>query len=239
MSGEASDIIERVRHAYATCMSYRDEGVVVIRRFGAKPSARRYLFSTVFDRERGFRFVCQHRYFKGDPWNTNGVWTENGKVMIWESERREVKESPAIREALRSLTAKSSMACIRIPALLMPEALGAPIAWAFDSSELRLVRQPDLDGHVVVRCERGKGIAAEHVWIDPLTQVIRRVVMPRGELVVPPLAEQEHKRWTETGDYSKPTAKDGAVELECEHVFTASMNIPIDEADLRFDPYDA
>ena len=165
LSAEA--ILARMRRAYATCETYRDEGDVrtVFNTNGAKRVVVKP-FQTAFVRPDRFRF----EFRDGD--NQYVIWKRSDEVLSWWTIQPQIEKRKGIADAVGAARGVSGAASTRIPSLLSSE-----VAWDFllnvDESQLLGKDYVEGDPWWLLRVHsRGK---YQDVWIDESKYLLRKV----------------------------------------------------------------
>jgi len=129
-SGEAADgstalqILRAMEQAYVGCRSYRDTGEVrtaVVTDGGRAGSERP--FSTAFVRPGRFRFSFTDPGL-GERSSSYIVWSDGTDVRSWWDAKPGVRDPGSLQAALTPAAGISGGSSVRVPGLLMPEAMG-------------------------------------------------------------------------------------------------------------------
>lgn len=183
----AVQILRSMEKAYASCRSYRDSGEVrtaVVTDGGRAGSARP--FATAFVRPGRFRFTFTDPGL-GERSSSYIVWSDGTDVRSWWDAKPGVRDPGSLESALVPAAGISGGSSVRVPGLLMAEALGqGPLLVALE----RIGDGTDRD--VVCFRVRGKGRTTPYtlsmgarlltvkdesvtVWIDRTSFLIRKV----------------------------------------------------------------
>jgi hypothetical protein len=182
MAFEAEEILDQVRAAYATCKSYRDEGVVTTTFFGSGKSTHRKPFSTRFARGEGFLFEFRARRGE-DDWDQYAIWTEGSIAKNWWSlmPSRDIIGDGSLEMAIAGATGVSEGAAYTVPLLLMPEI--DRYESKRSKSKAVIIEEPEANSQGLVVIERAiPESGREQLWIHPTSFLIMRIVEPRNFL---------------------------------------------------------
>ncbi len=120
----AIQILRQMEKAYAACRSYRDAGEVrtaVLTEGGRAGSERP--FKTAFVRPDRFRFQFTDPGL-GERSSSYIVWSDGTDVRSWWDAKPGVRNPGSLQAALSPAAGISGGSSVRVPGLLMPEALG-------------------------------------------------------------------------------------------------------------------
>lgn len=168
--------MDEVERVYASCRSYRDEGMVetvFVREEGEKTDLKP--FSTAFIRPDRFRFEYRHRKDGHDTCQMI-VWAGGDAVRKWNWHMKTIElKAGLLAGAIAGATGVSGGSARTIPRLLMPsEVRGRSLA---DLNDLKLVGEAELDG---VRCHLVEGIkpsgSTSTIWVDEENKLVRKMV---------------------------------------------------------------
>lgn len=117
-------ILLAMEKTYATCTSYRDTGTVKIATLteGGSAGSERP-FATAFVRPDRFRFQFTDPGL-GERSSSYIVWTDGAEVRSWWDAKPRVRRPGSLREALAPAAGISGGSSVRIPGMLLPEAVG-------------------------------------------------------------------------------------------------------------------
>lgn len=231
----ADGILAAVRAAYASCRTYRDRGEVVITFFTPVQLVIHRPFSTSFDRSsNGFRF--EFRNCRGEEhWDQMVVWNDCIGATVrprrWWSPRPSEEPIDTLADGISAATGVSGGSSRRVPALLMPDLFNGEAPHGVPTGA-NVIDDPEAiaQGCAVVSVPHGVG-AVKLIWIDRVTCLIRRVVVPRYELeraFPEAIARARARRGT---SHKEPTEVE---EVTTYHEATFDAPIPIE--DLQFVP---
>jgi hypothetical protein len=200
--GLAGQILLAMKRAYASCRSYRDTGLVKTTSVTDEHSSfgSELPFATAFVRPGRFRFQFTDTGL-GERASAYIVWSDGAEVRSWWDAKPGVRRPASVREALEVATGISGGSSVRVPGLLMPDALpgGRPahrperIADA-DDRGVTCVRVRGRAGRPVHAHDGARSVTVldEFVtlWIDPSTHLLRKVEETRTYKRLP--AEHDH-----------------------------------------------
>jgi hypothetical protein len=184
-------ILLKMEKTYATCQSYRDQGEVrEISMTDGGQFGSDQPFVTAFVRPGHFRFQFTDRGL-GERSSNYIVWCDGAEVRTWWDARPGVRQPSSLGAALDAAAGISGGASVRVPGMLLPDAVGAgpPL--------VDLVRIDDGDDRGVL-CFRLRGKSqptpytlkmghrqvtvkdeALTLWIDRATFLLRKVEQAR------------------------------------------------------------
>jgi len=186
--GSPVKILLAMKRAYASCRSYRDTGLVKTTSVTDENSSfgSELPFATAFVRPGRFRFQFTDTGL-GERASAYIVWSDGAEVRSWWDAKPGVRRPASVREALEVATGISGGSSVRVPGLLMPDALpeGAPliaperIADADDRGVtcIRVVGKSRQTPYTLTMGARTVTVQDESVtlWIDPSSSVLRKV----------------------------------------------------------------
>lgn len=168
----ASEILERMANAYATCKSYRDAGVVKSVITSASGAHTESLpFRTAFVRPGKFRFEYTASSF--GRVRRYIIWEDGEAIRKWWDIEPGVQVLGSLNLAIAGATGVSGGSAHTVPRMLMPLQVTGTVLFQLAKAE----RLPDeqLDD---VSCFVVKGKFAsrdESVWIDQRTNFVRKI----------------------------------------------------------------
>lgn len=181
-------VLLAMKRAYASCRSYRDTGMVKTTSVTDENSSfgSELPFATAFVRPGRFRFQFTDTGL-GERASAYIVWSDGAEVRSWWDAKPGVRRPASVREALEVATGISGGSSVRVPGLLMPDALpeGAPliaperIADADDRGVtcVRVRGKSRQTPYTLTMGARTVTVQDESVtlWIDPSTSLLRKV----------------------------------------------------------------
>ncbi|MHC4540369.1 MAG: redoxin family protein [Planctomycetota bacterium] len=168
------ELLDKMVHAYSSCKSYKDEGVVatVFFRDGGKRTTKRP-FTTAFVRPDRFRFEFQRRR-REKEWNRYIVWRDGDSVRTWWPVRPGIEDKESLARAIAGATGVSGSSAHTIPRLLLPnDVTGGSLATLRD---LELLDDEDVDGVLCFKIQ-GKyaGDRMRTLWVDKSSFLVRKI----------------------------------------------------------------
>ena len=172
---EGSEVLRRIREAYADCESYRDEGevrTVFVSKDGLKRTDLK-TFKTAFVRPDRFRFEFKAR--RGEvEWNQYVIWADEDGVRSWWTIEQEVEYPTSLGLAIAGATGVSSGSAYYVPNLLMPDLVGGR-GLLPDGS--KVIGEELLDGLACHKVEDPDGMT---LWFDKEELLLRAVFQTRA-----------------------------------------------------------
>jgi hypothetical protein len=174
----AEDVLAQMASAYASCASYRDEGVVWAEFHptdeGDSPHHRETQFSTRFDRQRSLRF----EYLERERWasrdNRMVIWGTPSDAHMWWTVGNGKLEAGGLHHLRGAAAGVSSLSSVLIPDLLYPDEGRDPLL-------LRLVDpivrgRDDVGGRTCYRIDAQSPRSQTYtLWIDASQFLLRRM----------------------------------------------------------------
>jgi len=172
----ARQILDKMAHAYSSCKSYKDEGVVTTVFFDSNGRKRttKKPFTTAFVRPGRFRFEFKERRGE-EEWDRYIVWRDGKSVRTWWSVRPGINNLKSLSMALSGATGVSGGSAHRIPSLLMPDEL---VDFCFTHlTDLELLDDEDVDGVLCFKIQ-GKDFRGEvnTLWIEKRSYLVWKIV---------------------------------------------------------------
>ncbi len=176
----AKQIIDKIAHAYSSCKSYYDEGVVTTVFFHDKLGKRttKRPFTTAFVRPDRFRFEFKNRRGE-EEWDQYIVWRDGGSVHTWWSIQPGIKNRNSLGMALAGATGVSGGSAHKIPKLLMPDEIkGWNLANLIDPE---LLDDEDVNA---ISCSKiqGKHLSGDvnTLWVEKRSYLVRKIATQRS-----------------------------------------------------------
>ena len=106
----------------------------------------------------------------------------------------------------------------------------------FESEDITVELLPDERGCAVVKYTRSDPRHAERIWIDRASHEIRLIQLETRQCLVLPQDPDEGKPGFEPRSTDSLDGEQGKVLTQTEYVYRVSMNVPVRDEELVFEP---
>jgi outer membrane lipoprotein-sorting protein len=171
----ARQIIDKMAHAYSSCKSYYDEGVVKAVFFRNRRRWTEELhFTTAFVRPGRFRFEFTRGFGKEGIWNRYIVWRDGKSVRTWWSIEPEIENPGSLSMELAGATGISRGSANKMPRLLLPDEIGG---WSLTNlMEPELLEDEIVNGVPCFRIHGKDNLDdTNKLWIEKKSYLVRKI----------------------------------------------------------------
>lgn len=168
-------IIDKMAHAYSSCKSYYDEGVVTTV-FHDKRGRRteKLSFTTAFARPDRFRFEFREFRNGGQEYEQYIVWRDGESVRTWWSIQPGIENETSLGMAIAGATGVSGGSAYTIPSLLLPDEIGG--RGLTDLTRLEVLDDEDVNA---VPCSKIQGRErsgdVNTLWVEKGSYLVRKI----------------------------------------------------------------
>jgi outer membrane lipoprotein-sorting protein len=168
---KATQVIDKMASAYATCQTYYDSGTVTtLYHSDDGDQSEIKQFSTAMIRPHEFRFEFNDEH---DSQSRYIVWQNRDDVRTWWDLNQRSEREESLGMALAGATGVSGGSAHTIPSLLLPNEIGG--RKLTDIEAAKLGENKPLGDHVCLTIEAVYAGNPITIWIDEQTFLVRRI----------------------------------------------------------------